>query len=277
MFYIITQEIKKIVIVELSLSSIMGIPYYNAGKENTTEKKALDTIAVKKFRSPLDGSEKALKVTQHIEHEDNRKVRLRDALIYRDQLNAEDKDKNLTHLAEKWGFERKDGTADESRITAIITRQRKTGVRIAAMASEIEAIRTLRQARVVDNAEEYMIFLEQILANLRDLEAEGIVMIDVEEEQTISDKGLSTKTKRIPILTAIKNCHDQIMRLAKMEAEALKDYEGTPANIRFQQDKHIHLHGKEASKEFMEEFNRLRGNNEENSAPDTTLDVNSPS
>ena len=220
---------------------------------HSAEKRALNGIGNIKYTSPIDGKPESIALAEYFLRQESRKRRIRDALIYKFYLESDNKVEVIGELCEKWGIEK------QSRIKEIIANQKKFGVRIAEMASNIEAIRGMRQAQLIDSSDDYLAFLRECLENLHILKLGGKIMIDISEEEE-SVKG-EIKIKRIPIEDAIKNCHDQIMKLGKIESEALKNYDGVPANIRYQKSNHLHIHGKEASKEFIEEFNRMRGDN----------------
>ncbi len=254
--------------------------------ERTLEEKALNTITMKRYRSPIDGSTERRKMSLpvYLRKENERKRKTRDALIYKFHLESEDKEKSLAVLAEKWGLVKSDGTADESRVRTIITTQRKYGVRIAALASEIESIRLIRKAQIVDKTDEYMNFLELTLLDLLDKQNNGTKFIDVQIEtvsvgvgEIVKDKktpvALSTKTKQIPINAAIKNTYDQIEKLFKVEAETLKEYDGAPANVRFQKSLTINVYKEKATKEFTDEFKRMMGGDDADIIDTTAVDV----
>lgn len=252
--------------------------FYNFDKVRNEEQIALDMLPMPKPKDIFTGKIIKMGVAKWKAKAEKQREHLRHALIYKEHLKSDDKKANLPLLAEKWGFRTDSGELDTKRVSSIITNQKATGVRLARMAGEIEAIRMIKQAQTIDNVAEYMGFLQQTLEDLQALADNKEKYIEVEIEETIKDGGGQTKIKRIPIEVAIKNCFTQIMQLGEMEAKALKDYDGVPANIRLTKNSNLTIITQKADKDFLEQLNKIQGNsNEENISNIPLVDVNRPS
>ena len=179
-----------------------------------------------------------------------RRTLVRNALMYKEWLDADNKELVIKKLVECWGYKR------HSAVRKIIEDQRKKGVAVARYASNIEAIRQVRAAQVAADNDVAQSELDNYLESLYALRESGEHFAIQEITEREGDKE-STTTITIPIQQAINQALTLKNRFYESEAKAMANFEGVPANQRF-------LKGTakltiEADAEFMSEFARLQG------------------
>lgn len=182
-----------------------------------------------------------------------RATNIRAALIYMKWLEADDKEKALVELAKEWHFKR------PSDVRKIIKLQQKSGVSIARYASKIEAIRQVRVAQVAVDNDFAQAELDSYLERLYDLRDQGVELVTDEITERTGDKASLTESK-IPIQKAINDAMALKNTFYESEAKAMSNFEGVPANQRFQRlPKGSARVTIEADAEFMSEWDRLMG------------------
>ena len=213
--------------------------------------KALTTVKVSERKlSKLPEPQRSWQIT-------NRKIAKRNSLIYRDWLDAEDKDAAIELLCERWGFKRR---GDVLRIIE----KGKSGV-IVAMAADVKVLRQVKREEVLREFESWRAEIDLQLKKLRIMRNSGKKTVEIEitdEAVLIGDVGsdnddadkvpVKVKTKRVRIDTEIRRLEAERAKSHTPEAAALADYTAKQVDGQsgFQR-------GVEASIEFVEAFSRL--------------------
>ena len=204
--------------------------------------KVLDRMPIKHTGLPTNPVHRKWAVT-------SRQMATRDALIFKCWLKADDKEKAIGEIAEKFGFR------SPGRIRSIIKKQRETGAAVAVYAAEIEAIRQIRSAQVLnagDQAQAELDGLYRQYCDLRDSGHEWIVTKIVTKSGDKSEESVET----IPIHEAITRVLEMKLRRYKQESEALEVYSGIRATKPYEGAGRARV-TIEADAAFISEWNRI--------------------
>jgi len=204
--------------------------------------KVLDRMPIKRTGLPDNLVHRKWAIT-------GRQMATRDALIFKRWLKADDKEKAIEEIAEQFGFR------SPGRIRSIIKKQRQTGAAVAVYAAEIEAIRQIRSAQVLnagDTAQAELDELYRHYCDLRDNKHEWVATKIVTKSGDKTEESVET----IPIHEAITRVLEMKLRRYKQESEALEVYSGIRATKPYEGA------GKarviiEADAAFLSEWNRI--------------------
>lgn len=180
---------------------------------------------------------------------ETRQTATRDALIFKQWLKADDKEKAIEEIAEKFGLRY------PGRIRSIIKKQRQTGAAVAMYAAEIEAIRQIRSAQVLnagDTAQAELDELYRYYCDLRDNKHEWVATKIVTKTGDKTEESVET----IPIHEAITRVLEMKLRRYKQESEALEVYSGIRATKPYEGAGRARI-VIEADTEFLREWNRI--------------------
>jgi len=163
-----------------------------------------------------------------------RRVRKRNSIIYKEWLDAEDKETAIDLLQEKWGFKRRGD------VLRIIEKMKTEGAVIPAMAAETKVLRRVKTEEVLRDYDAQRAELDLQLLKLRKRRAMGEKTIKVEIVETVSDKNgakdktgegaptkkvlYETKTKLVFIDAEIRHLEAERAKSHTPEAAALADY-----------------------------------------------------
>lgn len=147
-----------------------------------------------------------------------RRVRKRDTLIYKEWLEADNKEAVIALLAEKWGFTRKGD------ILRIVEKMRTEGAVIPAMAAEISILRRVKTEEVLIDYEEYRAEIELQLRKLRMMRERGEKWVEIQEVDDSGGKNPGVKTTKTRIDVEIKRLEAEKAKSHADESSALSNY-----------------------------------------------------
>ena len=137
----------------------------------------------------------------------------------------------------------------------IIAEQRENGAAVALYASEIEAIRQLRTAQVLQTTDQAIGELDALHEHFCDLRDAGHEWVDTKFVEKSGDKN-EQSIERIPIHEAICRTLEMKLKRYKQESELLEPYAGIRATKPYEKGGHMRI-TIEADAEFAAEWRRV--------------------
>lgn len=209
----------------------------------TNRNKVLTRMPIKRTGLPDNPVHRKWAVT-------SRQMATRDALIFKQWLKADDKEKAIEEIAQRFGFR------SPGRVRSIIKKQRETGAAVAVYAAEIEAIRQIRSAQVLNAGDQAQAELDELYRHYCDLRDNGHEWI-VTKIVTKSGDKTEESVETIPIHEAITRVLEMKLRRYKQESEALEVYSGIRATKPYEGAGRARI-TIEADAAFLNEWNRMR-------------------
>lgn len=188
-----------------------------------------------------------------------RKRRVRNSRILRDYLAALNKDEEVKRLSIVWSL-------TEGRIRSIIEQTNVPGAVVADMASEIEVLRQIKRAEIIEDGQNLRDELQAQITQLELSRSNNVKWGEIEEIDTTGEKP-GVRTKKIPINQAIKELKEQVVASHRREAEALEMYIPKPKqefqhNINTYTDEEIEAGLKQAGYGKIENAGQIQGEQE---------------
>lgn len=206
--------------------------------ELTESEKALDTIHVPNKGLPKVEPQRSWAI-------EDRQRSIRNSRIYRDWLDAQDKEGEVLALAAKWGL-------TEGRINAIIERF-QSGERsvVPFMAAELTVLKQVKREEVLNDGQAYRMEIDRQIIAYEQARENGCKWVEVEVMDEASEHP-TTKTKKVSIDKVIRELYAELGKSHTTEADAIRAY--IPQET---QSLNVNLSAN-ASKEFVEQFDKLR-------------------
>lgn len=180
---------------------------------------------------------------------ESKQMATRDALIFKYWLKADDKEKAIEEIAEKFGLR------SPGRIRSIVKKQRETGAAVAVYAAEIESIKQIRSAQVLNAGDQAQAELDELYQHYCDLRDKGHEWLAI-KIVTKSGKDSGESVETIPMNEAITRVLEMKLRRYKQESEALEPYSGIRATKPYEGAGRARI-TIEADAEFIREWNRI--------------------
>jgi len=182
---------------------------------------------------------------------ETRQMATRNALIYKAWLKADDKEGAIRD----WAKTKKFGLCRQGDIRRILREQRESGAAVALYAAEIESIRQIRSAQVLNAGDTAQAELDELYRHYCDLRDSGHEWVATKIVTKSGDK-TEESVETIPIHEAITRVLEMKLRRYKQESEALEVYSGIRATKPYEGAGRARI-TIDADAAFLSEWNRL--------------------